>query len=96
MMKPPCNVTQLIHRRVSFRIRGRRLQVGMTQQQLAQIIGVAFQQGDKYENGLSRVSADCLSNCDSTGHSTRLFFSRGRAHAGRGERHRAALEARDQ
>jgi transcriptional regulator with XRE-family HTH domain len=60
MMKPPCNLTQLIHRRVASRIRGRRLQVGMTQQQLAQIIGVAFQQVHKYEHGLSRVSADRL------------------------------------
>jgi len=60
MMKPPCNLTQLIHWRVAARIRGRRLQVGMTQQQLARIIGVAFQQVHKYEHGLSRVSADRL------------------------------------
>ena len=60
MIKPQCNLTQLIHRRVASRIRGRRLQVGMTQQQLARIIGVAFQQVHKYEHGLSRVSADRL------------------------------------
>jgi transcriptional regulator with XRE-family HTH domain len=60
MTKPPCNLIQLIHRRVASRIRGRRLQVGMTQQQLAQIIGVAFQQVHKYEHGLSRGSADRL------------------------------------
>jgi transcriptional regulator with XRE-family HTH domain len=60
MMKPPGNLTQLIHWRVASRIRGRRLQVGMTQQQLARIIGVAFQQVHKYEHGLSRVSADRL------------------------------------
>lgn len=47
-----------IHRRVVSRIRERRLQVGMTQEQLAQIIRVAFQQVHKYEYGLSRVSAD--------------------------------------
>jgi transcriptional regulator with XRE-family HTH domain len=58
MMKPPCNLIQLIHRRAASRIR--RLQVGMTQQQLAQITGVAFQQVHKYEHGLSRVSADRL------------------------------------
>ncbi len=60
MIKPPCNLTQLIHRRVASRIRRRRLQVGMTQQQLARIIGVAFQEVHKYEHGLSRVSADRL------------------------------------
>jgi transcriptional regulator with XRE-family HTH domain len=32
----------------------------MTQQRLAQIIGVAFQQAHKYEHGLSRVSAGRL------------------------------------
>lgn len=36
------------------------MQVGMTQQQLARLIGVAFQQVHKYENGLSRISADRL------------------------------------
>jgi transcriptional regulator with XRE-family HTH domain len=60
MIKPPCNLTRLIHRRVASRIRGRRLQVGTTQQQLARITGVAFQQGHKHELGSSRVSADSL------------------------------------
>ena len=46
--------------RVGRRIRERRLRIGMTQQKLAQIIGVAFQQTHKYERGLSRVSAGRL------------------------------------
>jgi DNA-binding XRE family transcriptional regulator len=46
--------------RVARRIRERRLRIGMTQQTLAQIIGVAFQQAHKYERGLSRVSAGRL------------------------------------
>ena len=97
MLKPPGNLTQLIHRRSSSLIGGRRLQVAMTQHQLAQILRVAFQQGHKYENGLSRVNRPPLSYCDRTGHPSRLFFlCRGRANAGRGERHRAAFEARDQ
>jgi len=52
--------TRLIHLGVASRIKERRLQVGMTQQQLGRHIGVAFQQVHKYEHGLSRVSADCL------------------------------------
>jgi transcriptional regulator with XRE-family HTH domain len=32
----------------------------MTQQQVARLIGVALQQVHKYENGLSRISADRL------------------------------------
>lgn len=46
--------------RVAYRIRQRRLRLGMTQQTLAGIIGVAFQQAHKYERGLSRISAGRL------------------------------------
>jgi transcriptional regulator with XRE-family HTH domain len=49
-----------IDRRVACRIRERRLRVGMTQQQLAERIGVAFQQAHKYERGISRVTAGRL------------------------------------
>jgi transcriptional regulator with XRE-family HTH domain len=51
---------RMIDRRVARRIRERRLRIGMTQQQLARIIGVAFQQTHKYERGISRVSAGRL------------------------------------
>ena len=46
--------------RVARRIRQQRLRIGMTQQKLAQLIGVAFQQAHKYEHGLSRISAGRL------------------------------------
>jgi transcriptional regulator with XRE-family HTH domain len=97
MMKPPCNLTQLLHRRVASRIRGHRLQVGMTQQQLARIIGVAFQQVHKYEHGLSRVSADRLYQIATALDSPvgYFFFGRGRPRTGRGE-DRRALQVRDQ
>jgi transcriptional regulator with XRE-family HTH domain len=49
-----------IDRRVAHRIRERRLRLGMTQQKLAQLIGVAFQQAHKYERGISRISAGRL------------------------------------
>lgn len=51
---------QLVDLRVARRIRERRLRIGMTQQMLAQLIGVAFQQAHKYERGLSRISAGRL------------------------------------
>jgi transcriptional regulator with XRE-family HTH domain len=60
MTAPLSHSTRLIHLHVASRIRQRRRQVGMTQQQLARLIGVAFQQIHKYEHGLSRVSADRL------------------------------------
>jgi transcriptional regulator with XRE-family HTH domain len=45
---------------VGKRIRHRRWLVGMTQQQLAQSVGIKFQQIQKYETGANRVSASRL------------------------------------
>ncbi len=56
----PSELARTIDLRVARRIRERRLRIGMTQQTLARIIGVAFQQAHKYEHGLSRVSAGRL------------------------------------
>lgn len=45
---------------VGKRIRHRRWMVGMTQQQLADHVGIKFQQIQKYETGMNRVSASRL------------------------------------
>lgn len=45
---------------VGQRIRQRRWLVGMTQQQLAERVGIKFQQIQKYETGANRVSASRL------------------------------------
>ena len=45
---------------VGKRIRHRRWMVGMTQQQLADKVGIKFQQIQKYETGANRVSASRL------------------------------------
>ena len=45
---------------VGKRIRHRRWMVGMTQQQLADQVGIKFQQIQKYERGANRVSASAL------------------------------------
>jgi transcriptional regulator with XRE-family HTH domain len=45
---------------VGARIRERRLMMGLSQQQLARIIGVTYQQAHKYERGLNRISAGRL------------------------------------
>jgi transcriptional regulator with XRE-family HTH domain len=45
---------------VGKRIRHRRWMVGMTQQQLADAVGIKFQQIQKYETGMNRVSASRL------------------------------------
>ena len=45
---------------VGQRIRQRRWMSGMTQQQLAEKVGIKFQQIQKYETGMNRVSASRL------------------------------------
>lgn len=45
---------------VGARIRERRVMLGLSQQQLAQLIGVTYQQAHKYERGLNRISAGRL------------------------------------
>ena len=45
---------------VGKRVRHRRWLIGMTQQQLAEAVGIKFQQIQKYETGANRVSASRL------------------------------------
>lgn len=45
---------------VGKRLRHRRWMIGMTQQQLANSVGIKFQQIQKYESGANRVSASRL------------------------------------
>src|SRR5690242_21960643 len=52
--------TQDTDRYVGARIRERRIMLGLTQQQLADLIGVTYQQAHKYERGINRVSAGRL------------------------------------
>ena len=52
--------TQDIDRHVGARIRERRIMLGLTQQQLADLIGVTYQQAHKYERAINRVSAGRL------------------------------------
>jgi transcriptional regulator with XRE-family HTH domain len=52
--------TQDIDRHVGARVRERRIMLGFTQQQLADLIGVTYQQAHKYERGINRISAGRL------------------------------------
>src|ERR1700693_1520714 len=52
--------TAAIDDHVGSRIRKRRIMVGLTQQRLAEMIGVTCQQAHKYERGINRVSAGRL------------------------------------
>jgi transcriptional regulator with XRE-family HTH domain len=49
-----------IDRRVGARLRERRIMLGLSQQQLADLIGVTLQQAYKYEKGINRVTSGRL------------------------------------
>jgi len=49
-----------VDRFVGARIRARRLEIGISQDRLADMVGVTFQQIQKYEKGVNRVSASTL------------------------------------
>jgi len=60
---------------VGKRIRHRRWLVGMTQQNLAECVGIKFQQIQKYETGANRVSASRLWDiADALGVEISFFF----------------------
>jgi transcriptional regulator with XRE-family HTH domain len=68
-MKHPVDV------HVGKRVRHRRWMIGMTQQQLADKVGIKFQQIQKYETGMNRVSASRLWDiADALGVSVSFFF----------------------
>jgi transcriptional regulator with XRE-family HTH domain len=49
-----------VDKHVSERLRDRRKKLGLTQEELAERVGVTFQQFQKYENGANRISAGRL------------------------------------
>jgi transcriptional regulator with XRE-family HTH domain len=57
----PRSRAQDIDRHVGARMRERRIMLGLTQQQLAALIGVTYQQAHKYETGVNRIAAGRLS-----------------------------------
>ena len=45
---------------VGARMRERRIMLGLTQQQMAELIGVTYQQAHKYEKGINRIAGGRL------------------------------------
>jgi transcriptional regulator with XRE-family HTH domain len=45
---------------IGRRVRSRRLELGMSQEVLAELLGVTFQQVQKYEKGVNRIAASRL------------------------------------
>ena len=53
---------QDVDRHVGARMRERRIMLGLTQQQMAELIGVTYQQAHKYEKGINRIASGRLYN----------------------------------
>jgi transcriptional regulator with XRE-family HTH domain len=86
-MKHPVDV------HVGKRVRHRRWMVGMTQQQLGDIVGIKFQQIQKYETGMNRISASRLWDiAQALGVSISFFFEGFDEEAAVPERHEAVAE----
>jgi transcriptional regulator with XRE-family HTH domain len=49
-----------VDRRLGQRLRARRLEVGLSQEKLADLLGLTFQQVQKYEKGVNRMAASRL------------------------------------
>ena len=56
----PVNRANDTDRHVGSRIRERRIMLGLSQQQMAEMVGVTYQQAHKYERGINRISAGRL------------------------------------
>ena len=59
-MTKPVNRGTDVDKYVGGRIRERRVMLGLSQQQMATLIGVTYQQAHKYERGINRISAGRL------------------------------------
>jgi len=60
LLHMPNRLPNAIDRHVASRLRLRRREAGITQVMLAQVLGISFQQVQKYEEGTNRISAGAL------------------------------------
>lgn len=49
-----------VDKKVGQRVRSRRLEIGMSQERLAELLGVTFHQVQKYEKGVNRIAVGRL------------------------------------
>jgi transcriptional regulator with XRE-family HTH domain len=69
-------------RQIAMRVRARRHQLGLSQEKLADGLGVTFQQVQKYENGTNRIGAGRLQRIAQLLGVEPGYFFRGDQHAG--------------
>jgi transcriptional regulator with XRE-family HTH domain len=66
-----------IDKHVGARVRMRRIMLGLSQEKLAEALGVTFQQVQKYEKGTNRIGASRLQEISKTLQSPPAFFFEG-------------------
>jgi transcriptional regulator with XRE-family HTH domain len=54
------DVNLVVDKHVGSRVRMRRMMLGMSQEKLGDVLGLSFQQLQKYEKGMNRISASRL------------------------------------
>lgn len=59
-LQMPGPYVQEIDKTIGALVRERRIMLGLTQQQMAELIGVTYQQAHKYEKGINRIAASRL------------------------------------
>src|SRR3954454_17697621 len=52
--------TSMVDREIGSRVRMRRMLIGMSQERLGEMLGLTFQQVQKYEKGINRIGAGRL------------------------------------
>jgi len=60
MAKKSAKCVNSFDQHVALRLRAKRTELGLSQTQLANVIGTSFQQVQKYEKGTNRISAGRL------------------------------------
>jgi transcriptional regulator with XRE-family HTH domain len=81
-----------VDRHVGLRIRMRRKEMGVSQERLAEALGITFQQVQKYERGANRVSASKLWEIATALRTPVAYFYEGLGETARGARGAAAQE----
>jgi transcriptional regulator with XRE-family HTH domain len=77
MTKPRIKTANAIDVHVGGRLRMRRMMLGMSQKKLGEALGITFQQVQKYEKGINRMSASRLQQAaDALGVAVPFFFER--------------------
>jgi transcriptional regulator with XRE-family HTH domain len=74
----------MVDQRLGQRLRARRLEIGLSQEKLADLLGLTFQQVQKYEKGVNRIAASRMLDIAKALDVPIVFFFDGLGSAGAG------------